>query len=87
MNALSKRVELIGKESYSLAMANKVRETADIVYSTFRKLKAKEREEVIERLLQDEQFLEDLVDIVTIKQRRNEPGRPLREYLASRKSK
>jgi len=51
-------------------MANKVRETADMVYSTFRKLKPKEREEVIERLLQDADFLEDLCDIVTIRERR-----------------
>lgn len=68
-------------------MANKVKETADTVYSTFRKLKPKEREAVIERLLEDRQFREDLMDIVTIEQRRDEPGRPLREYLASRKSK
>ena len=68
-------------------MANKVRETADTVYSTFRKLKPKEREAVIERLLEDADFLEDLIDIVTIEQRRHEPGRPLREYLAGRKTK
>ncbi len=51
-------------------MANKVRETADTVYSTFRKLKPKEREEVVERLLQDAEFLEDLQDIVKIRERK-----------------
>ncbi len=68
-------------------MANRVRETADTVYATFRRLKAKEREALIEHLLKDRQFREDLLDIATIEQRRGEPGRPLREYLASRKAK
>jgi hypothetical protein len=67
-------------------MANTVRETADSVYATFRSLKKGEREAVIERLLQDRQFREDLLDIATVEQRRSEPGRPLREYLASRKA-
>ena len=68
-------------------MANVVRETADTVYATIRRLKKSEREAVIERLLQDRQFREDLLDIATIEQRRRQPGRPLRDYLASRKAK
>jgi hypothetical protein len=68
-------------------MGHVIRETADTVYATFRSLKKSEREAVIERLLQDRQFREDLLDIATIEQRRSEPGRPLREYLASRKAK
>ena len=68
-------------------MANVVRETADTVYATFRSLKKNEREAVIERLLQDRHFREDLLDIATIEQRRGGPGRPLREYLASSKAK
>ena len=54
-------------------MANVVRETADTVYATFRNLKKAERE--------------DLLDIATIEHRRDEPGQPLREYLASHKIK
>ena len=68
-------------------MTNVVRETADTVYATFRSLKKNEREAVIERLLQDRQFREDLLDIATIEQRRGGPTRPLREYLASRKAR
>jgi hypothetical protein len=68
-------------------MANVVRETADTVYATIRRLKKSEREAVIERLLQDRQFREDLLDIATIEQRRGQTGRPLRDYLASRKAK
>ena len=68
-------------------MANKVKETADTVYCAFRKLKPKEREEVLGRLLRDAEFFEDLCDLALVKQRRREPGRPLREYLTSRKAK
>jgi len=68
-------------------MPNVVRETADTVYATFRRLKPREREAVIEHLLDDPEFREDLLDVATLEQRRHEPGRPLREYLAARKSK
>ena len=70
-------------KGYCLQMGNVVRETADTVYATFRSLKKSEREAVIERLLQDQQFREDLLDIATIEQRRAEPGRPLRGHLVS----
>lgn len=68
-------------------MANVVRETADTVYKTIRRLKPKDRDAVFERLLEDRQFREDLLDLATIEQRRKEPSRPLREYLATRKTK
>ena len=68
-------------------MSNVVRETADTVYATFRRLKPGEREAVIERLLHDREFRADLLDAATLAQRRHEPGRPLRDYLAARKSK
>ena len=67
-------------------MANTVRMTADTVYATFRRLKPTEREAVIEHLLHDREFREDLLDVVTVEQRRHETGRPLREYLSARKS-
>jgi hypothetical protein len=68
-------------------MANVVRETADTVYKTIRRLKPKERDAFFVRLLEDRKFREDLLDIATIEHRRNEHGRPLREYLATRKIK
>ena len=68
-------------------MINVARETADTVYNTIRRLKPKERDAVFVRLLEDRRFREDLLDIATIEQRRKEPGRPLREYLAARKPK
>ena len=68
-------------------MANVVRETANTVYRTIRRLKPKERDAVFVRLLEDRRFREDLLDLATIEHRRNEPGRPLRTYLAARKTK
>jgi len=36
---------------------------------------------MIEHLLHDREFREDLLDVATVEQRRHEPGRPLRDYL------
>ena len=68
-------------------MASVVRETADTVYKTIRRLTPKQRGAVFARLLDDRRLREDLLDIATIEQRRHAPGRPLRAYLAERKSK
>ncbi len=68
-------------------MTNVVREKAEAVYKTFRRLKPAEREGVVELLLHDPTFREDLLDIATIEHRRHEQGRPLREYLSSRAKK
>jgi len=42
---------------------------------------------VVEKMLNDKEFVEDLIDIVIIEQRRKEPSRSLDEYLADRKRK
>ncbi|MCL5062263.1 MAG: hypothetical protein M1443_03515, partial [Nitrospirae bacterium] len=56
-------------------------------WTAFRALPKKQREAVIEKLLKDKEFMEDLIDIVIIEQRRKEPSRSLDEYLAERKRK
>lgn len=85
--AVWKGIELRPCADYVGSMTNMVRETADTVYKTIRKLKPKERDAVFVRLLEDQRFREDLLDLATIEQRRHEPGRPLREYLTERKTK
>ena len=55
--------------------------TAEIFWTAFRSLPRKEREAVVERLLRDREFMEDLMDIVILEQRQNEPSRSLDEYL------
>lgn len=46
----------------------------------------KERQSVIERLLRDKEFMEDLIDMAIIEQRRKEPSRPIGDYIAERKN-
>ena len=61
--------------------------TAEAFWMAFQALSMPEQRAVIERLLQDGNFREDLMDIALIEKRRNEPSRPLREYLAERQHK
>ena len=55
--------------------------TAEVFWTAFRALSKKEREAVVERLLRDREFMEDLLDIVILEQRQNEPSRSLDEYF------
>ena len=61
--------------------------TSEVFLTAFRALPKKAREAVVEKMLSDEEFLEDLVDTVIIEQRRKEPSRNLDEYLADRRKK
>jgi hypothetical protein len=54
----------------------------EIFWMAFKDLPKKDRHSVVERLLKDTAFIEDLIDIVTFEQRRYEPSRPLKMYLA-----
>ena len=61
--------------------------TAEVFWTAFHALSRKEREAVVERLLRDEEFMEDLIDLVILEQRQDEPSRSLDEYLAERSKK
>jgi hypothetical protein len=54
--------------------------TAEVFWTAFRALSKKEREAVVERLLRDRDFMEDLIDVVILEQRKNEPSRSLDDY-------
>jgi len=58
---------------------------AEVFWMAFKGLPKRERQSVIERLLKDTEFMEDLIDIAIVEQRREEPSRPLEDYLAERK--
>jgi len=58
-----------------------------VFFTAFRALPKKEREAVIERLLRDKEFVEDLIDIAILDKRRREPSRSLDEYLAEKRKK
>jgi hypothetical protein len=64
-----------------------VEATSEVFLTAFRALPKKAREAVVEKMLRDEEFLEDLVDTVIIEQRRKEPSRNLDEYLTHRRKK
>ena len=63
---------------------NVIEAKADVYWMAFKGLRKKERQSVIERLLTDTEFMEDLKDIATIELRREEHSRPLEDYLAER---
>ncbi len=58
---------------------------AEIFMMTLGSLSKAERKIVIARLLADEEFRQDILDLSVIQQRKNEPSRPFREYLAEKK--
>jgi len=60
---------------------------AEVFWMAFKGLPKRERQSVIKRLLKDTEFMEDLIDIAILEQRRDEPSRPLEDYLAERKRK
>ena len=55
---------------------------AEVFWLAFKGLPKKEQQLVVQKLLQDREFIEDLMDIALIEHRRSEPARPLEEYLA-----
>jgi hypothetical protein len=57
---------------------------AEIFWMAFRGLPKKEKQSVIERLLKDKEFMEDLTDLAILRQHRKEPSHPLADYLAER---
>ena len=64
-----------------------VEATSEVFWTAFRALPKRQRVAVIDKLLKDKEFTEDLIDIVIIEQRSKEPSRSLDEYLADRKRK
>lgn len=63
----------------------KIQATAQIFGMAFKTLSPKEKGAVIENLLMDTEFKEDLLDIATIEKRKHEKARPFREYLTEKK--
>lgn len=54
---------------------------AEVYVMALRSLTKGEQEAVIARLLEDPQLREDILDLVLIRERREEQTRPFREYL------
>jgi len=63
-------------------MMNTNEAKAEVFWLAFKSLSKKDQHAIVERLLIEKDFREDLIDISTIEQRRNEPSRPLNDYIA-----
>ncbi len=61
--------------------------TAEVFWTAFNVLPVEEKRAVIQYIIQDENLRRDLMDLSVIEERRNEPGRPLREYLKEKAKK
>ena len=60
-----------------------VESRAEVYLMVIQSLSKAEKEAVIARLLEDPQLREDILDLAVIKQRRGEPSRSFRDYLAT----
>ena len=58
--------------------------TAEVFWTAFRALPRAEQQAIVEKLLRDRRFREDLIDAAIVEQRRREPARPVGEYLSRR---
>jgi hypothetical protein len=63
---------------------NTTEATAEVFLTAFHALTKKEKKSVVDKLLKDKEFMEDLTDIVIFDQRKDEPSRSIDEYLADR---
>jgi hypothetical protein len=61
------------------------RATAEVFVTALRALPRKQRDEVLARIAGDPDLREDLLDRALLLERRREPSRPLRDYLAERR--
>ena len=64
-----------------------VQAKAEVFWAAFRTLSKKERGAVVQKLVKDKEFREDLIDMVLLEKRRREPARVLEAYLADRRKK
>jgi hypothetical protein len=61
--------------------------TAESFLNVLNALPKAERDAVIVRMAHDESIVRDLLDLATIEERREESGRPFREFLAEKRGK
>jgi hypothetical protein len=57
---------------------------AEVFWLAFKSMPKQDQRSIVEKLLLDKDFRQDLIDMSIIEQRRDEPSRPLSDYLAER---
>ncbi len=58
--------------------------TVEIFLNAFRGLTKAQRQDFLKKLLHEQSYRQDLLDIALVEARRRESSRPLRDYLAER---
>jgi hypothetical protein len=61
--------------------------TADVFLTALKALPKAERDAVLVRIARDKALARDILDLALITQRRREPARPFRDYLAERQGR
>ncbi len=63
--------------------------TAEVFFTAFKSLKSNEKEAFLERVINDPELREDIIDIALIEEAKKVKGKPLsaREYFARRGKK
>ncbi len=61
-----------------------VEANAQVFLTALRALPKKERQAVLCGIAEDDELREDLLDLAVLAERRDEPSRPFREYLAEK---
>ena len=59
----------------------KTEATTEVFWMAFKVLPINEKHAVIQHIIRDEILRRDLMDLALIEERRDEPERPLRDYL------
>lgn len=57
---------------------------ADVFLMALKSMPKDQKDAVISKIAQDEEFSHDLKDLMTYEDRKNEPSRPFREYLTEK---
>jgi hypothetical protein len=60
---------------------------ADVFLTALKALPKRERDAVLVRIARDKSLARDLADLALIAERRPQPSRPFRQYLAQKKRK
>jgi hypothetical protein len=63
-------------------MVKKSEATAEVFWTAFKGIPREDQHLFIQRIIRDKNLRRDLMDLALIEERRDEPGRSMREYLA-----
>jgi hypothetical protein len=55
--------------------------TAEVFWTAFKVLPRAEQQAILRRIVRDQNLRHDLIDLALIEERRDEPSRPLQDYL------